>query len=71
MLRHVCRATAADGALILCPSVALCEQVAAVARGLRRPGDGEQLVSVAVVSTSQRPPHRPPDVTIATPGADM
>jgi hypothetical protein len=49
-----CRA-AADGALILCPSVALCEQVAAVA-------------SVAFVSTSQPPPHQPPDVTIATPG---
>ncbi len=39
-----------------------------VARGLRRP-DGEPLVSVAFVSSSQRPPHRPPDVTIATPGA--
>jgi superfamily II DNA/RNA helicase len=61
-----CRA-AADGALILCPSVALCEQVAAVARGLRA-ADGAPLVSVAFVSTSQPPPHQPPDVTIATPG---
>ena len=56
-----------DGALILCPSVALCEQVAAVARGLHA-ADGAPLVSVAFVSTSQPPPHQPPDVTVATPG---
>ncbi|KAG2443015.1 hypothetical protein HYH02_009431 [Chlamydomonas schloesseri] len=63
-------------ALVLCPNVALCQQVAAAVNALRGPagpdGSGQQqqqqqLVSAAVINSSNPPPFETPDVVVATP----
>ena len=63
-------------ALVLCPNVALCQQVAAAVNALRGPAaaDGssqqqqqQQLVSAAVINSSNPPPFETPDVVVATP----
>ena len=55
---------------MLCPNVALCQQVLAVASALRDP-DGAPLLSAAYVNASNPPPQDPPDIIISTPAAMM
>lgn len=56
-------------ALVLCPNVALCEQVLAAAQALRDPASGAPLAAAAFVSAQSPPPLSLPDVVITTPGA--
>ena len=67
-MRFLCgRRIARDGALVLCPNAALCEQVTAVANSLRGP-DGAPLCRAVFVSSANPPPFQAPDITVATPG---
>ncbi len=59
----------ATAALVLCPNVALCEQVLAAAQALRDPASGAPLAAAAFVSAQSPPPLSLPDVVITTPGA--
>ena len=59
-----------EAALVLCPNVALCQQVAAVASAaFRDPDTGDRLVTAAVVASGSPPPRLLPDFIITTPGA--
>jgi superfamily II DNA/RNA helicase len=53
--------------LVLCPNIALCQQVVRSVNALLSP-DGRQLLRAAQVSSSAPPPIEPPDVVVATPG---
>lgn len=58
-------------ALILCPSVALCHQVLALAQSLRVTSSDEPVLSAAHISSSNPPPQEAPDLIISTPAAMM
>ena len=69
-LPHVsCRARRYH-ALVLCPNIALCQQVLAVASTLRSEA-GEQLLTAAYINASNPPPQDPPEIIISTPAALM
>ena len=55
-------------ALVLCPNVALCHQVLAVALSLKAE-DGAPLLSAAHVNASNPPPLEAPDIIVSTPAA--
>lgn len=55
--------------LVLCPNVALCEQVVAAAGSLRDASSGAPLAATALVSSQSPPPLQLPDIVVTTPGA--
>lgn len=57
-------------ALVLCPNIALCQQVLAVTSALRSEA-GEQLLTAAYINASNPPPQDPPEIIISTPAALM
>ncbi|KAK9814617.1 hypothetical protein WJX72_008764 [[Myrmecia] bisecta] len=59
-----------DGAVVLCPNAALCEQVVAAANALTGP-DGEPLAKALYVSSRNPPPKWSPDILVATPAGLM
>ena len=56
-------------ALILCPNMPLCEQVASVVSQLKITGPAEDRLMVAVVSNASPPPYSLPHLVVTTPGS--